>query len=333
MRKAKKKTNIEYPYPLKNSPSGSFDVQLEYSPVDSANDYLRGNYVENRKRLKNRKKVKFWKFIFAISLLIFLIAASLLGYLIWSYHSGQAAYDELEQYADVKASTLSDMKIDWDALSKINPDVVGWLYIPDTVISYPIVWKQGDNNYYLHHNFNNKSTQFGAEYGCIFLSGLNSSDFSDSCNFIFGHNMYNGKVFSVFSDNQGKSEWFNEHREVFLLTKTYNYRLQTFCQNKVSGSRDDIAYSSFSSDEAMNNYINERKNTSIVSANPAGADTEKIDKFFAFSTCSSPDSENRIITYASISESVRADETNQSGSYVDSKSVDKLSNDSQDRLN
>ena len=36
--------------------------------------------------------------------------------------------------------------IDFDALRKINPDVIGWLYYEDTIIDYPVV--KGENNEY-----------------------------------------------------------------------------------------------------------------------------------------------------------------------------------------
>ena len=38
--------------------------------------------------------------------------------------------------------------IDWQALSRINPDIAAWLYCPDTALSYPVV--QGRDNRYLH---------------------------------------------------------------------------------------------------------------------------------------------------------------------------------------
>ncbi len=230
--------------------------------------------------------------ILALLLVISAIALSLIFY---SYYDGQRQYDELKQYVNIG----DEIVIDWDALKAINPDLVGWIYMPDTVISYPIVWKQFDNDYYLTHNFNNQSSIFGAEYGCIFLSGQNRSDFSDNSNFIFGHNMYNGTIFSVFSDNQGNSEWFNSHRKIYILTQQGNYTCETYAQNKVNQSRSDIAYSSFASAEALTNYVEERRADSIVEADPLGEDSNNMTKLFSFSTCSSPDSSNRIITFAS----------------------------------
>ena len=65
---------------------------------------------------------------------------------------------------------------DWDSLRNVNPDVVGWIYVDATPeISYPIVWREDDNDYYLH-------TSFEGNYlyaGTIFLEGLNHPDFSD----------------------------------------------------------------------------------------------------------------------------------------------------------
>ena len=38
--------------------------------------------------------------------------------------------------------------IDFEALKSINPDIVGWIQIPGTVIDYPVCWRANDNEYY-----------------------------------------------------------------------------------------------------------------------------------------------------------------------------------------
>lgn len=252
---------------------------------------------------QNKRAATRWRAVFVASITILVLALCALVLILFSYFYGQKQYDDLKKYIDVSDKSLSDMTIDWEALRAINPDIVGWIYIPDTVVSYPIVWKSGDSSYYLTHNFNNRSSLFGAEYGCIFLSGDNREDFSDNSNFIYGHNMYNGTVFSVFSDNQGNSEWFNSHRTIFILTPTNNYKCETYAQNKVDGSATNIAYSSFSTQEELSNYVDERRSNSIVTASPTGEASENMTKLFSFSTCSSPDSNKRIITFSSSVES------------------------------
>jgi len=81
--------------------------------------------------------------------------------------------------------------IDFDALREINPNVVGWLVVPGTDISYPIV--QGtDNSWYLHHTFRNERNGSGA----IFLDYRNRADFTDWHNLVHGHNMRDGSMFA-----------------------------------------------------------------------------------------------------------------------------------------
>ena len=63
--------------------------------------------------------------------------------------------------------------MDLPALQQVNSDVIGWIAIPGTEISYPLV--QGtDNDYYLTHTWNQNSSAVGA----IFMDCRCSADFS-----------------------------------------------------------------------------------------------------------------------------------------------------------
>lgn len=81
--------------------------------------------------------------------------------------------------------------IDFEALKSINPDIVGWIQIPGTVIDYPICWRDGDNEYYMTHSAEGEKRAFGA----IMLDGANSSAAEAHLVVLYGHHMRNGTMF------------------------------------------------------------------------------------------------------------------------------------------
>ena len=83
-------------------------------------------------------------------------------------------------------------QVDWANLKAINEDIIGWIQIEGTEISYPIV-KGIDNSYYLNHTVQKTYNIAGS----IFLDYRNERDFSDSKNIIYGHNMKDGSMFHV----------------------------------------------------------------------------------------------------------------------------------------
>ena len=68
--------------------------------------------------------------------------------------------EEVPVYVDPYADALRNM--DFSALQEVNSDVLGWILIPDTIISYPIV--QGDDNqYYLTHSWKKSYNWLGSD--------------------------------------------------------------------------------------------------------------------------------------------------------------------------
>lgn len=113
-------------------------------------------------------------------------------------------------------------QIDLQALREVNPDVVGWIALPGTEISYPVV--QGtDNDYYLAHTWDGENSSCGA----IFLDCGASADFSGFHTLVYGHRMRNGTMFTALKDYRS-AEFLREHPSVYLVLNSGVYRYDVF---------------------------------------------------------------------------------------------------------
>lgn len=258
---------------------------------------------------KKRKGGIGWRIVFFAAIIVLVCALGGLGWLLFTYWNGQNEYDRLADEAftlneDGDLTTLASFEVDWEALRAVNPDVVGWVYLPDTVISYPICWREDDSTYYLKHNFGQNSVgDFGAEYGCVFLEGVNSGDWTDQVNVIYAHHMANGSMFALLADFAWNSELFNQHRTFYVLTPEGNFRMTSFAVNKVLGSSTDIVIPTFSTEEGLESYVQTRLDANIVEpADPPAPAASEVRQIFAFSTCSEPDNSYRIVTFCTVDE-------------------------------
>ena len=100
-------------------------------------------------------------------------------------------------------------------------DLIGWIYIADSDIDYPVV-KGQDNQFYLNHGPD------GAEnpWGTIFLDRQCKSDFSGRQNILYGHNFEYG-MFADLRFFREKSK-FDAHRFSWLITSDQIYRIDFF---------------------------------------------------------------------------------------------------------
>ena len=93
-------------------------------------------------------------------------------------------------------------RMDVEALRQVNPEVLGWLWMPNTQISYPLM--QGtDNEYYLHNTWKNEPNELGA----IFLDYRSAPDFSDFNTLIYGHRMQSDAMFATLRFYAEQAHW------------------------------------------------------------------------------------------------------------------------------
>ena len=104
------------------------------------------------------------------------------------------------------------MNIDHAALLKKNPDYIGWLDIPGTAISYPMV-QAADNKYYISRTFAGESNKAGS----IFLDFRSARDFSGMNTVIYGHAMRNGTMFTTLKEYM-KNKYCEENTDIRIYT-------------------------------------------------------------------------------------------------------------------
>lgn len=138
----------------------------------------------------------------------------------------RASLSDLFDAAEAKAEEIIEKNkkkgpigIDLAYWQSQNSAIVGYLYSPGTVISYPVI--QGtDNDFYLDHDiYGNYDIN-----GCIMLEHLNASDFSDNNSIIYGHHMKAGTMLASI-DRYKNASFYPDHSYMYLYTPGQTYRL------------------------------------------------------------------------------------------------------------
>lgn len=163
----------------------------------------------------------------------------------------------------------SPLHVNFEQAVETNPECVAWIYSPDTVINYPVVFS-GDNFYYLDHNFNGEIDN----HGSIFIDARNDGRFSDQNTVIWGMNMNDGMMLASLCKYQDSS-YYNKHPVIYLSTPDKNYRLDL-----IAGFATDVgsfAYTmNFTSREQFEDYIALVKELSTFKSNVEVKNTDKI---------------------------------------------------------
>lgn len=164
---------------------------------------------------------------------------------------------------------------DLEALRAVNEDVIGWIYVPDTAISYPLL-KSEDNNEYLKLTWDLEYSRAGS----IFMEQRSSVDFSDFHTLIYGHNLQDGKMFSCLMDFR-KQEYSDSHSLVYIVTDGAVLRYEVF-SSYIADVVSDSYRLLFDDDEHRQSVIDFYLERSEIESDLRPAADDKI---LSLSTC------------------------------------------------
>ena len=158
------------------------------------------------------------------------------------------------------------------SLNNAYPDALGWLYIPDTAISYPIL-QSDDNEYYLSHAYDGSYLKAGS----VFLDYRCEGRFRNPINIVYAHNMKNGSMFAQVTNFKNDS-YFESHKYGWLATPETVYRIEFF-----SCAVADWHDSLYEGDTPVAEWVPHICDKSVVGREITYSDD---DRFISLSTCS-----------------------------------------------
>lgn len=186
------------------------------------------------------------------------------------------------------------VRIDFDELKRINPDIVAWIIFDgdETEINYPILQGKEETEY-IHLNY---KKQYSAN-GSIFLQLKNSSDFTDLYSILYGHNMKSGMMFGNLKKLM-KQDFYDRNHSFTIYTPNKAYHYEIFSVERVSVT-DSYTYCIY--DDAGNDYqkaLNQFVERSLITSKFI---PNKKTRTVALSTCSSTDHLNyRVIVHGMV---------------------------------
>lgn len=110
----------------------------------------------------------------------------------------------------------------YEEWKKVNADVIGWIKIADTNIDYPVVIGK-DNEYYLTHGPDKKSSKSGA----VFMDYRIAEELKPRHLIIYGHNMRNETQFNHLNKFKDKA-FFDKHPTFTFKYGDDEYDCQVF---------------------------------------------------------------------------------------------------------
>ncbi len=168
-----------------------------------------------------------------------------------------------------------------------NPDTVGHLRVPNTGIDYPVVYS-GDNAFYLTHDFNKDSS----EYGAIFLDFRCSlEDLSKTRNnIIYGHRMKDGSMFKPLTHYQN-AQFFYDNRIIELDTRYEELHWEVFA---VFIAHVDFYYidTYFPTDEKWLSFLAECQSRSMFETD---IELDAADIVLTLSTCAAKENQRLVV--------------------------------------
>lgn len=188
-------------------------------------------------------------------------------------------------------SNATIMSVDFSELLQVNSDTVGWLYVNNTKINYPVV-QSDDNSYYLTHSFKKGYSATG----WIFADFRSNLTNLEKNTVIYGHGRLDNVMFGSLDDTLSSNWYTNPENHIIKLSTPSKNMLWQIISIYTIPSESYYLTHTFENDESYKKFLNTIIGRSIYDFN-VGVTTD--DHILTLSTCLDNNG-NRIVVHAKL---------------------------------
>ncbi len=224
---------------------------------------------------------------------IFVTIALLLAIAIFSF--GKIAcyhIESMENQNNIKELVQgNDTKTEkYKRLKKQNPELIGWIKIPGTPVSYPVMYSSYDPEKYLDTDFEGNYSMSGlpfaaAESSIPALPGV--SRYSNTL--IYGHHMQDGSMFGTLTEYENQK--FYEQHKMIIYDRIYDdgsyeeqeYEVISAFKTEIGNGFEYYRYANIGSKEEFREYLSMVRMFDVPGSEN---NLNKVDELLTLSTCS-----------------------------------------------
>ena len=254
---------------------------------------------------------------------IFLVSAGFLVHYYWNSSVQDQQYDDLAQIMEDNTVTPRPTDFDTDTTEKEdlsalvevtdpetgetvrllpqfkdlylhNNQMVGWLIIPGTEISYPVMQTPEQPDYYLKHNFKKENS----DHGCLYAREVCDINKPSDNITIYGHRMKDGTMFARLDKFMERS-FFEENPYIYFDTLQEQHTYQVLSVFRTSATvGKGFAYHAFvdaGNEEEFLDFVDTCKDLSLYDT---GVTAAYGDKLITLSTCEYSQENGRLVVVA-----------------------------------
>lgn len=251
------------------------------------------------KRKHGKKyKINTKKLILRLLILILIVSLAVTAFFMINKFKNKKEIDEVkEEFNDVDETKPNERIEKVKELQKENSDIIGWLEIPDSNISYPVLQGE-DNEYYMTHNYKKEYSKDGS----LFLDKDYDWSIPSTNLLIYGHNNMSSTEMFVGLMKYKEESYYKDHKKIRFTTdqEDAEYEILSVFLSRVYYKSETNVFRYYyfinaENEEQFNNYVNEAKKASLYDT---GVTAKYGDQLLTLSTCSYHTTDGRLAIVA-----------------------------------